>query len=315
MIAFILSTLFFFSNQGAPHSRAVQTTSLSVAADSSLVSSLRQLAEEFDGRVGIFVRHLSTGFEFEYNADSLFPTASMIKVPILVALMQKIEDGELAYTEKLTYRDSLLYPGEDILGSFKDGEEITLDKVAMLMITTSDNTAALWCQSLAGTGTEINRWLENHRFAGTRMNSRTPGRESNWQRYGWGQTTPKEMATLVQMIRERRAVSAAASDEMTRILSRIYWDDEALSQIPPYVHVMSKQGAVNASKSEVALVGAPSGEYVFAVTTDDQSDTRWEYDNAGYVLIRRVAALLWRHFEPESDWQPAPGSERFTHPY
>jgi beta-lactamase class A len=51
-----------------------------------------------------------------------------------------------------------LYAGEDILGSFKDGEKIALSKVAMLMITTSDNTASLWCQAMA-TGTAINEWL------------------------------------------------------------------------------------------------------------------------------------------------------------
>ena len=311
MTAILLATLVSFFNT------SVHTTASgfrTAPPDSVLASSLRQLVEDFDGRVGIFVRHLETGFEFGLNEDSLFPTASMIKLPILVTLMQKIEDGDLAYSQPLVYKDSLLYPGEDILGSFKHGETITLDKVAMLMITTSDNTAALWCQSLAGTGTEINRWLAEHGFIGTRMNSRTPGREADWERYGWGQTTPKEIATLLQMVRERRAVSPAASDEMTRILSRIYWDDEALSQIPPYIHVMSKQGAVNASKSEVALVSGPNGDFVFSVTTDNQSDTRWEYDNDGYVLIRRVAALLWQHFEPDSDWRPAAGAERFRGP-
>ena len=75
-------------------------------------------------------------------------------------IFDKIEKGELAYKTQLTYKDSLLYAGEDILGSFKEGEKIWLAKVLMLMITTSDNTASLWSQSLAGTGTAINLLLE-----------------------------------------------------------------------------------------------------------------------------------------------------------
>ena len=95
------------------------------------------------------------------------------------------------------------------------------------------------------------------------------------------------------MIHEEKAVSAWASDEMYRYLTRIYWDGEALSQIPRTVQVASKQGAVNASRSEVVLVNAPHGDYVFCVITKDQQDQSWEADNQGFVLLRRVSKLLW----------------------
>jgi beta-lactamase class A len=276
-----------------------------------LETDLRQLADSFEGRVGIYVRHLQTGQTVEIHADSLFPTASMIKVPIMVALFDKIDRGEIDYHDTWVYRDSLLYEGEDILGSFKDGEPIAVSKVVMLMITTSDNTASLWCQSQAGSGTTINRWLADHGFENTRVNSRTDGRYADWQRYGWGQTTPREIAELIAMIFEGRAVSQEASEEMYRVLTKIYFDDEALSLIPPYVQAASKQGAVDASKSEVLLVNGPSGDYVFSVITDDQQDTRWEHDNEGYVLIRRVSRMLWEYFEPEDDWSPLSGSSRY----
>ncbi len=73
----------------------------------------------------------------------------------------------------------------------------------------------------------------------------------------------------------------------------------------------SKQGAVDRSKSEVVLVNAPSGDYVFSVITRDQEDERWADDNEGYVLIRKVSELLWRTFEPAHPWSPAEGVERF----
>ena len=186
-----------------------------------------------------------------------------------------------------------------------------MSKLIMLMITTSDNTASLWLQSMAGTGTAINAWLDRHGFHSTRVNSRTEGRRPDWEKYGWGQTTPREMAELLVLIREGKAVSPGASEEMYRILTRIYWNGEALSRIPPWVQTASKQGAVNQSRSEVVLVNAPSGDYVFCVITKNQEDQSWEAENEGFVLLRKVSGLLWEYFEPDLQWNPAPGSERF----
>lgn len=279
--------------------------------DVTLQKKLDSLVTGFRGRVGVYVRHLPSGRTAEIDADELFPTASMIKVPILAATFQRIERGELEFMQELTYTDSLLYPGEDILGSFADSATIPLAQVLMLMITTSDNTAALWAQSLAGTGKQINEWLAENGFAHTRVNSRTPGRHDDWELYGWGQTTPREMAELLVMIRQGRAVSPAASEAMYRHLTRIYWTGTALSQIPPWVQAASKQGAVDESRSEVVLVNAPSGDYVFCLITDDQEDTSWDRDNEGFELLRRVSAALWKYFEPDHPWEPAPGVERY----
>ncbi len=273
--------------------------------DPALQQKLEQLIDGFQGDVGIYVRHLDSGKTAAIRADELFPTASMIKVPILLKMYDLIEQGAMDFHGKIVYRDSLLYAGEDILGSFKDGEEIALSKVIMLMITTSDNTASLWLQHLAGTGTAINEWLAEHGYTQTRVNSRTEGRRGDWELYGWGQTTPREMSDLFVMIREGRAVSQAASDAMYRTLTRIYWNEEALSEIPPFVQAASKQGAVNQSRSEVVLVNAPGGDYVFTVITKNQEDQSWEADNAGFVLLRNVSRLLWDHFEPDNPWSPA----------
>jgi beta-lactamase class A len=279
--------------------------------DKKLKAKLEKLVSGFQGDAGIYVRNLKTGKTVAINADTLFPTASMIKIPITIGVYNKIEKGVLSHDSLLTYRDSLLYKGEDILGSFKDGEKIWLGKVLMLMITTSDNTASLWSQLMAGTGLEINQWLSDNGFANTRVNSRTPGREANRERYGWGQTTPREMAELVVKIREGKVISPRASERIYRNLGRIYFDSQALSQIPPYIHTASKQGMVDQTKAEVVLVNAPSGDYVFCVITKNQKDERWAPDNEGYVLLRNVSRLLWNYFEPDSQWKPAVNSEEW----
>ncbi len=301
LLFLIVSSLIAQSNNPFPRSKT----------DKVLTKRLLDIVQDFKGEVGIYVRHLKTGKTVEINADTLFPTASMIKIPIMIGIFDKIEKGELKYDSLLMYRDSLLYPGEDIVGTLKDSGRITLSKNVMLMITTSDNTASLWNQRMAGTGTRINEIMEQNGFNGTRVNSRTPGREAMRTLYGWGVTTPREMAELVVKIREGKIISPWASERMYRNLGRIYWDGEALFEIPPYIHTASKQGAVDQSRSEVVLVNAPSGDYVFCVITKNQQDESWVSENEGYVLLRNVSRTLWQYFEPKDKWHSMPESMKY----
>ncbi|HET7897874.1 MAG TPA: serine hydrolase, partial [Flavisolibacter sp.] len=230
-------------------------------------------------------------------ADTVFPTASTVKIPILIGTMDKMNRGELDYHQNLIYKDSLLYAGVDILGSFKNDEKIELGKVMMLMLTMSDNTASLWLQSLAGGGTRINAILDSLGFVNTRVNSRTPGREAARSRYGWGQTSPREMATLVEKIAGGEIISPERSAQMLRLLGRNYWDENAISQIPSDVFVASKNGAVDESRSEVLFVNGRDARYIFCVYTKNNQDQSWTENNEAWVLTRKLSKLAWEHFQ------------------
>lgn len=273
--------------------------------DSKLQNKLEETIQGFNGDIGIYVKNLRTGKTVSIKADTIFPTASIVKIPILLGIMDKIQKGELTYDSTLVYKDSLLYEGEDILGSFKNDEKILLKKVMMLMLTTSDNTASLWLQNLAGKGTRINEILDSLGLVYTKVNSRTPGRENNRTQYGWGQTTPKEMGIIFEKIYRNEIFSAAACDRMMRSLGRNYWDlNEAISQIPPYIEVFSKNGCVNAVRSEVLLVNAPHNPYIFCIFTKNNKDTQWTHDNEAWTMARKISLMLWRYFEPKDKWEP-----------
>jgi len=278
--------------------------------DKKLEAQLHNLTDTFHGIAGVYVLNVRTGKEVAINADTIFPTASIIKVPILAGIFNKIEEGTFKYHEPLVYRDSMSRKGSGLMQFFRDSTKTDLVTAITLMITHSDNAAAVWCERLAGGGPAINAWLEKNGFQDTRLNARTPGREQNRQLYGWGQTTPREMARLVTMIRNDAAVSPAASQTMYRIMTHVFWDEYALSSIPPYVQTASKQGMVDDSRSEVVLVNAPHGDYVFYIATKNNKDQRWVPDNEAWQLARKVSALLWAYFEPGSKWQPAAGAEK-----
>ncbi len=289
--------------------QAQQPATPALRTDPALAARLDSLTRGFGGTVGIYVRHLPTGAGAAINADSVFPTASLIKVPILLTLYDQVQQGRLDLDARVPYPDTLSYryvEATDVVGYMVAGDTLPLSELAFLMLTVSDNVASLWIQALVGGGAAVNEWLAAHGFAQTRVNSRTPGREEARSKYGWGQTTPREMAEALVMIREGRAVSPRASQDMYRLLTKAYWDDVALSQIPPTVQAASKQGFVDRSRSEVLLVNGPGGDYVLAIITKDQVDESYDEDNEGHRLIRAVSRAVYEHFNPSDPWRPLP---------
>jgi beta-lactamase class A len=280
--------------------------------DKKLQQELENLTRDFRGTLGIYVYNLKTGREAAINADSIFPTASIVKVPILVGLFDKIEKNQLGYHQELLYHDSIKYGGSGLMQFFKDSTKTDVSVLAALMISYSDNTTALWNQSLAGGGTSINSLFEGFGFIHTRVNSRTTGREAMKELYGWGQTTPREMAQILIRIRRATMLSQAASDRMYRLLTHVYYDDYAMSGSPPYIQVAAKQGMVDDSRSELVMVNAPHGDYVFYIATKNIKDQTWKHDNEAWVLARKLSNFLWNYYEPKLPWHPAPGSEKYS---
>ncbi|NDF99425.1 MAG: serine hydrolase, partial [Chitinophagia bacterium] len=79
--------------------------------DKKLEAIIAERVQGFKGSVGIYVKDLRSGRVSLFNADTLFPTASIVKVPILLGVTAAVENGQLAYDSNHIYRDSLLYAG------------------------------------------------------------------------------------------------------------------------------------------------------------------------------------------------------------
>jgi beta-lactamase class A len=276
--------------------------------DLRLQKQIEQLLSGFHGRVGVYVRDLKKNRIAGVNADTLFPTASIVKIPILIGIMSRIRRHELDYHQVMIYKDTLNYdPGEDALASFKPDEKILLSKLMLLSITLSDNTASLMLQGIAGGGTRINELMDSLGFTCTRVNSRTPGREQDRELFGWGETTPHEIVQVMEKINHGAIFDPQVCERMMRILGRQYWDEVALSQIPPDVFVASKSGAVDESRNELLYVNSPH-PYIFSIFTKNNKDQSWDYNNEAWVLTRKLSSLLWKYFNPGSTWTGEPVS-------
>ncbi len=278
-----------------------------VTRSARLQEELEALIRDFNGDAGVYVRNLTTGEEFMVHPDTLYPTASMVKVPIMVKIFQDMEDGKLGYHDQIPYDTVYSYRfSEDMINRMPHGSEVSVSRLIYLMVCMSDNTSSIWLQDVAGGGLGINTWLEENGFEQIRVNSRTKGREDGFRRYGWGQATPREMTQMMVRIFEGELVSPLASDKMYRVMKGNMWDTDGLSQIPPYINYASKGGAVRRARSETVVVNAPSGDYAWTVMTKNQEDESYDYDNDGFVLKRTIGGLLWNYFEPDHDWEPHP---------
>ena len=274
--------------------------------DNALEKQIRDLVSGFHGTVGIYVHELKKDRVASFNADTVFPTASIVKIPIMIGIMDRIQNKELEFHQVMIYKDTIHYdPGEDVLASFKPDEKILLSKLMLLSISLSDNTASLMLQGIAGGGQRINYLMDSLGYLYTRVNSRTPGREKDREIYGWGQTTPREIARIMEQIEKGEVLSQKSSDRMLRTLGRQYWDEVAISQIPPNIFVASKSGAVDESRNEILYVNAPN-PYIFSIFTKNNTDQSWDYNNEAWVLTRKLSALLFTYYNRGIHYDAAP---------
>jgi len=80
-----------------------------------LKDTLETVINQFDGRAGIYLYHLDKNEEIAIHADDVFPTASMIKVPIMIKIFDLIDKGVLDYNQKLVHNGEHNYTYEEDL--------------------------------------------------------------------------------------------------------------------------------------------------------------------------------------------------------
>lgn len=289
----------------------------------SLRKKLDAIAGRFHGKLGYSLHHLKTGDRLERLGDEQFPTASTIKLAILCAAMEKEQKGEIGYDDARPLTEQDRQYGTGLLHNYRAGTRIPLRDLLNLMITRSDNTAAIMLGQWIGADA-VNGWLDRHGLKRTRLLVPFPYQGSfeeaqakggkDWELlkvWGIGVTTPNEMRTLMEMILDGRAGTPAACEEMQRILSHQYYDDGIASQVPPWVSVASKHGSEDTTRSDVAIVHSPSGDYVLAIYTKEAKDTGVKWDNEQDTAIRAISRAVWRYYHPRSKWSPPAGSEKF----
>jgi beta-lactamase class A len=290
----------------------------------ALRKQLDAIADKFHGKIGYSLHHLKTGDQLERFGGEKFPSGSTIKLAMLCAAMEKQQSGEISYDDDARpLTEELRSYGTGLIHNYRGGTNIRLRDLLYLLIAHSDNSASTILGQWLG-AEAVNQWLDRQGLKNTRLLVPFPwsgsfqqdmaARPMQWEqlkRWGMGVSTPHEMRMLMEMIADGRAGTPAATDQMIRILTRQYYTDGIASQIPPWVSVASKHGAESKSRSDVAVVYAPSGTYVLAIYTKEAQDAGFKWDNEQATAIRAISRAIWRYYNPRVKWSPPTGTEKF----
>jgi beta-lactamase class A len=266
----------------------------------------------FDGVVGLAARNLDTGEEIVVNGDMRFPTASAIKTGVMLEAWHQVVEGKLSMDTAWTLKDADKVGGSGVLNGMSEGLALKVRDLVHLMIVVSDNTATNMLVERLGTKKIDDRLqaygLENTRIFRPTFRDGKPDVFPELEReFGLGMSTPREMARLMALIADGRAVNAAASAAMLETLRR--QQDRAMITrlLPGSVQVGNKtgtdsekqpdgQGKRGAIRVDAAIVTNEKLRYVIAVFVRRGGDTRGGVDNDGVRLGARLSRLVYDHF-------------------
>lgn len=269
------------------------------AAD--LESRIAPLAKEHKGKVAVAVKHLKTGEEFYLNADEPMPTASLIKLPIMVEAYQQAKDGKVKFDKQLTLTKEDKVQGSGILTQhFSDGVTFPLKDAVRLMIVYSDNTATNMVIDQIGLPATSAR-MEQLGFKNTKLNAKvfradTRLDQAFGKKYGLGSTTAKEVVRLLELIETGKVVSPEACKEMLGHLKACDDNEKMTRDLPRGTVVAHKTGSVDASKTDAGIIYTKGGPVAVCVLTDANEDRRWVADNSAQVLMGKIAREVYDHF-------------------
>jgi beta-lactamase class A len=266
------------------------------ADTAALHRTLDSLAGPHHGVAGYTVHNVDTGERLERRGDETFPTASLIKVSILVTVYDLVDKKQLGLDDPLTVLRIDKVPGSGQLQFLHDNGVVTVHDAAWLMSTLSDNTAT----NLLLDRIIIRRvWdkMETLGLPHTKVHSKSFLRSASVAmdssvKYGLGVTTPNEMARLFALMADGKAVSPAADSAMLDILAHNV-DYSKMQRFVEGLEVPHKTGDTDQVRTECALFPLQS-RVVACVLTKENQDKRYMIDNEAHVMMARMGEAIAR---------------------
>ena len=259
-------------------------------------------AGEFSGRFGLAAQRIDAIDPILFQADELFPTASVIKLAVLAEYLAQVAAGQLNPNRRLTLEAEDQVGGSGVLKDLQPGLLLTLQDIATLSITVSDNTAAnLLINQVGGLG------RVNARLQALGMASTTMGRPFIFGSAADNTGTPADFLRLLLLVARGRLVNPAVSQQMLDLMAR----QQYLTYIPRYlpvhpfaaeydlpqtVTIANKVGMLPGVVNDAAIITTPSGTYALVIFSRDCQDTRADPDNEAAGLVARLSKQIYDYF-------------------
>lgn len=252
---------------------------------------------------GVYVKCLETGEVVAVNADRQMDTMSVIKIPLMVEVFQRIKEGGLTLTDRYTLRKEDIRPGTGTLRHLDPGAVVTVKDLVTLMIVVSDNTATDVLYRMVGGPSAVTRRMAAMGLPGT-VGTRTAGEWFAAQyaapsaeafhragRHPYGLSTPREIGVLLERMERGELVDAESSRLMLQIMrAQLY-----RTRIPRFLSgwiVPHKTGDfLPYIGNDVGVLEAPGRTIVISVFTANHFGDGAALEEAIGRLAREVGAF------------------------
>lgn len=255
----------------------------------NMVTALNETALRYQGRVGIYLKDMRTGRIWAHYADNLFPSASLIKIPVMASVFERVRQGEMTLNTRLVLRRRGRAGGSGSLKWRRDGTIVNVRELLDKMILESDNTAMKMLVNRMGMY-YLQQQFAKFGLAYTQIYpeglSLTSGRVS-YENY----TTAREMAYLLEKIYRGQLVDRFSSELMLNILKHNKGHSRLAKHLPIGWGLGRKTGLLRKSCHDVGIIFSPRGEYILAVLTGQLADYKTAKN-----FISKVAKITFDYY-------------------
>ncbi len=266
-------------------------------------AAIRRIVNGFSGTLGVAAHNFKTGEQLFVNADVVYPTASMVKIGVLLELFRRHEAGELSLDEIITVGKADKTGGSGLLENMSDRVPLSLYNLAVLMNAISDNTATNMLIDRLGMA-QINRAMQEAGMTKTRLSEKivfTPARKIKFPRFAVG--TPRDFMTLMINLHEGRLLNAENTAGMLTVMKI----QKNMGNLTRYMNfnpfgrddkawVASKTGSITGVRNETGIIHTRRGAHVVSVMTKGGKDKRWTPDNEGTVAVAKTSKAVNDYF-------------------
>ena len=284
---------------------AAQAGSARASTDTAaLRRTLENASANYQGIVGVSVRNLATGESLSIRGGETFSSASLIKVAVLVALLDEVEKGTMRLDEPLSMLARDRVGGSGVLQHFHPGLQLTVEDAARLMIIISDNTATNLLLEKLNIRTVWTK-MEALGLPHTKIHSKSFNRASSVAmdssvKYGLGVTTPDETVELFARLHAGTAVSQRMDSVALAILRQNDDRNKLARWLPAGARAAHKSGDVDQARNDCGILYGPDAPVAVCVMTRENRDTSYATDNPANLLIARIGAEVYRHYNPSA---------------
>ncbi len=235
---------------------------------------------------GIFIVDLDTGSYLNFNGDAPFASASTIKVPILVAFFQAVDEGKVQLDQMLTLKPENIVGGSGEMQDDAPGKKYSALEVARKMIVVSDNTATNMMIELLGGAEVLNQHFASWGLRATVLRNKLPDLE------GTNTTSPKDLINIIAQVDRGNLVSVKSRDRILQIMRQT----QNASLLPKGLGegsiIAHKTGNINTMLADAGMVDLPNGKrYLVAVMVKHPPDT----EKPAQTLIRDISKMSYRY--------------------